>query len=154
MIRYTKAEESWLRRNYRKGTINDTVDAFEEAFGRRPSKQALFVKANNMGLHKDKHGEERRHKAQKTMRWSSKEFERERNWMLENDKGESVVVRLTHLKSAHLCSTAKTYRREKIEKIPIQVFTDFFAGLAAFVKVTFPLFSCKHRSTSLINFYK
>lgn len=87
---YTAAEEAWLRKNYRKGTINDTVDAFEEAFGRRPSKQALFVKANNMGPHKDKHGEERRHKAQKTMRWSSKEFERERNWMLENDKGESV----------------------------------------------------------------
>lgn len=87
---YTPAEEAWLRKNYRKGTINDTVDAFEEAFGRRPSKQALFVKANKMGLHKDKHGEERRHKAQKTMRWSSKEFERERNWMLENDRGESV----------------------------------------------------------------
>ena len=90
MRTYTPAEESWLAENYHVGTINDTLDAFEREFGRRPSKQALFVKANKMGLRKDRHHGERRVRAQKAMRWSSPKFERERNWMLENDTGESV----------------------------------------------------------------
>ena len=87
---YTRAEENWLAENYHAGTINDTLDAFEREFGRRPSKQALFVKCNKMGLHKDRHDEERHVPAQKIMRWSSPEFEREREWMLANDTNESV----------------------------------------------------------------
>ena len=87
---YTDAEEEWIRANYRRGTINDTLDAFEAEFGRRPTKQALFVKANKMGLRKDRHGEERYVTAQKTLRWSSPEFEREREWMLEHDRCQSV----------------------------------------------------------------
>lgn len=122
LTRYTPAEEEWLRENYRFGTINDTVAAFEAEFGRKPSKQAIFVKANNMGLHKDKHHDERRRKAQKTMRWSSPEFASEREWMLENDKGESVFgtidafeaefgVRLTRSQVSLFRSTHGTGRR-------------------------------------------
>lgn len=87
---YTEAEESWLRENYSRGTIHDTVDAFEHEFGRRIDKRAIYVKAHKMGLHKKTHGEERRMPAQKLMRWSSDEFKREREWMLENDVKCSV----------------------------------------------------------------
>lgn len=87
---YTPAEESWLAENYRNGTINDTLDAFEAEFGRRPSKQALFVKANKMGLKKDRHGEERQDPAQVRVRWSEPAFAEMREWMLEHDRGESV----------------------------------------------------------------
>lgn len=87
---YTPAEESWLRENYHVGTINDTLDAFEREFGRRPSKGALFQKANEMGLLKDRHGHERMRPAEKRIRWSSPEFAREKAWMLEHDAGESV----------------------------------------------------------------
>lgn len=87
---YTADEEAWLRDHYPEGTIDDTLDAFEREFGRRPSKQAIFVKANKMGLRKKQHYDERHVPKQKTMRWSSPEFEREREWMLANDVGESV----------------------------------------------------------------
>ena len=89
---YTIAEEAWLAEHYHAGTINDTLDAFEAEFGRRPSRQALFVKANKMGLRKDKHTQERARKAEKAMRWSSPDFEREREWMLANDSGETVFA--------------------------------------------------------------
>lgn len=119
---YTPAEEAWIAENYHAGTINDTLDAFEREFGRRPSKQALFVKANKMGLRKDKHHEERGARAQKAMRWSSPKFEREREWMLANDKGESVFgtieaferefgVRLTRGQVSLFRSTYGTSRR-------------------------------------------
>lgn len=89
---YTEAEEAWLAEHYHTGTAADTVDAFEREFGRRPSNQAIFVKANKMGLKKDTHGEERHQRAQKTMRWSSPELAREREWMLEHDNDESVFA--------------------------------------------------------------
>lgn len=90
MRRYTPDETAWLEANYHAGTINDTLDSFERAFGWRPSKQGVFVKANRMGLHKDRHGHERRVPAQRTMRWSSPEFAEMEAWMLEHDTGESV----------------------------------------------------------------
>ena len=119
---YTPVEEAWLRENYHSGTINDTLDAFEREFGRRPSKQGIFVKANNMGLRKDKHSKERSYKSQKAMRWSSPEFEREREWMLANDTGESVFatidafekefgIRLTRYQVSLFRSTHGTQRR-------------------------------------------
>lgn len=89
---YTPAEESWLREHYHAGTINDTLDAFEAEFGRRPSKQALFVKCNKMGLRKDKHDNERRAPAQMRIRWSEPKFAEMREWMLEHDRGESVFT--------------------------------------------------------------
>lgn len=119
---YSPAEESWLRENYHTGTINDTLDAFEREFGRRPTKQALFLKCNKMGLRKDRHGDERCVPAQKTMRWSSPEFEREREWMLAHDVGESVFgtidafeaefgVRLTRSQVSLFRSTYGTGKR-------------------------------------------
>lgn len=119
---YTPDEEAWLRDNYHVGTINDTLDGFEREFGRRPSKLAVFQKANEMGLRKDRHHDERRRSAQKTMRWSSPEFERERNWMLEHDVGESVFgtidafeaefgVRLTRSQVSLFRSTYGTGKR-------------------------------------------
>lgn len=90
MIRYSKAEEAWLRENYHAGTINDTLDAFEREFGRRPSKQALFVKCNKMGLRKDKHDNERRAPAQMRIRWSEPKFAEMREWMLEQTCQECV----------------------------------------------------------------
>ena len=89
---YTDEENAWLREHYHVGTINDTLDAFEREFGRRPSKQALFVKCNKMGLRKDRHGKERFEPAQKRMRWSEEGFAEMREWMLANDSGESVYA--------------------------------------------------------------
>lgn len=89
---YTPAEESWLRDHYHVGTINDTLDAFEREFGRRPSKQALFVKCNKMGLRKDRHHDERYEPVQQRIRWSEPRFARMREWMLEHDSGESVYA--------------------------------------------------------------
>lgn len=92
MRTYTPAEEDWLVDNYHAGTINDTLDAFEREFGRRPSKQALFVKANKMGLRKDRHYHERFTPAEKRIRWSEPAFADMREWMLEHDRGESVFA--------------------------------------------------------------
>lgn len=89
---YTAAEESWLAEYYHAGTINDTLDAFEREFGRRPSKQALFVKCNKMGLRKDRHDHERYEPAQARIRWSEPAFADMREWMLANDAGESVFA--------------------------------------------------------------
>lgn len=89
---YTPEEESWLREHYHAGTINDTLDGFEREFGRRPSKQALFVKANKMNLRKDRHHDERYEPAQARIRWSEPAFAHMREWMLANDAGESVFA--------------------------------------------------------------
>lgn len=89
---YTAAEEGWLRAHYHAGTINDTLEAFERTFGRRPSKQALFVKANKMGLKKDRHSAERYEPAQARIRWSEEKFSDMREWMLGNDRCESVFA--------------------------------------------------------------
>ena len=89
---WTDAQIRWLRENYRFGTIDYTVEAFEREFGRRPTAHALQVKAHRMGLKKDTHGEGRHQRVQKTMRWSSPELAREREWMLEHDNDESVFA--------------------------------------------------------------
>ena len=122
ITRYTRAETEWLRENYHAGTINDTLDAFEREFGRRPSRQGMFVKANKMGLRKDRHGGERSARAQKRMRWSSPEFEMEREWMIANDTDESVFgtidafekefgIRLTRYQVSLFRSTYGTSKR-------------------------------------------
>ena len=119
---WTEAEEAWLRENYHTGTINDTCEAFEREFGRRPSKQSVYLKADKMGLRKDRHYAERSRRAQKAMRWSSPKFEREREWMLAHDSTESVFetidaferefgVRLTRSQVSLFRSTYGTGRR-------------------------------------------
>lgn len=119
---WTPAEEAWLAEHYHAGTINDTVGALAREFGTAHTKQAVFVKANKMGLRKDRHYAERSARAQKTMRWSSPKFEREREWMLANDDGESVFgtidaferefgVRLTRSQVSLFRSTYGTGKR-------------------------------------------
>lgn len=119
---YTGAEEEWLAENYHVGTINDTLDAFERTFGRRPTKQALFVHCNRKGLHKDQHGDGRRERATTRMRWSEPAFAEHTRWMLENDRTESVFatiaafeerfgIRLTRSQVSLFRSTHGTGRR-------------------------------------------
>lgn len=90
MRTWSAEEEEWLRENYHEGTINDTLARFEEEFGYHHSKQATFVKANKMGLKKDRHAKERKVPAKNIMRWSSPRFAEHKAWMLEHDRGESV----------------------------------------------------------------
>ena len=75
---YTESEETWLRDNYRRGTINDTLDAFEAEFGRRPSKYAIYRKAYKMGLKKVRHSEDRSIKVQKRSWKETKDAEHKR----------------------------------------------------------------------------
>ena len=88
--RWTQAEKDWLAEHYAEGTINDTVAGLERDLGVKRSTQAVFIKAQKMGLRKLNYLGDRARRAEKMMRWSSKEFERERAWMLENDTTESV----------------------------------------------------------------
>lgn len=53
MKRYSAGERAWLVENYRYGTLEDTLDAFEAEFGRRPTSGSLVTKASDMGLRKD-----------------------------------------------------------------------------------------------------
>ena len=52
-VRYSGAEIVWLAENWRLGSVEDTLDAFEAAFGRRPSKGSIATKACELGLRKD-----------------------------------------------------------------------------------------------------
>ena len=84
---WTPEQVEWLRENYPHGTIAENAVAFEEKFGIARSRQCIYQKANKLGLHKLKHVHERNAPAVKRMRWSDPRFEREREWMLENDVG-------------------------------------------------------------------
>ena len=98
MRMWTQAEEAWLAENYHAGTINDTLDAFEREFGHRHSRSATYNKANELGLRKDRHDNERRYRAQARMRWSEPAFAEMREWMVDQwdsgDVGESEVQRV------------------------------------------------------------
>lgn len=81
-----EAEQAWLREHYARGTIYDTLDAFEAEFGWRPSKRTLYVRAHRLGLRKLRQDPEfRGRRAQTIIRWS-REPEMEA-WMLEHDGG-------------------------------------------------------------------
>lgn len=81
-------DEAWLRERYPRMTdINELLDDCEREFGWRPSKTAVYVKANRMGLHKEPVSG-RGDRAERTIRWS-KEPEMER-WMLEHDRGQRM----------------------------------------------------------------
>ena len=90
MRRYTEEQEGWLRDNYGRGTVRDTLDAFEARFGWRPSSGALYQKAHKMRLEKAVGEADRAARAQVRMRWSSPECAEMREWMLENDSTEGV----------------------------------------------------------------
>lgn len=79
-------EEAWLRGSYPRGTIEETCAAFRERFGREVSRQAMYAKANKMGLHKENREDWR--PAERTVRWSQ---EPEMSaWMLAHDHGQRI----------------------------------------------------------------
>lgn len=78
----------WLSEHYpRMTTIDTLLDEFEAEFGWRPTKTAVYVKANRMGLRKNP-VEGRGNRAERTIYWT-KEPEMER-WMLEHDHGQRM----------------------------------------------------------------
>lgn len=86
MRRVDPAEAEWLCENYARGTIYDTLDAFEAEFGYRPSKGTLYQRACKMGLAKDRQDVRiRTGVAERRVDWSE-EPEMEA-WMLAHDKG-------------------------------------------------------------------
>lgn len=90
MARKAPAEETeWLRANYAEGSIRDTQDAFEERFGRRPTRQALYVRACKMGLRKEGPPPmDRGREAARRISWAA---EPEMSaWMLANDTGSMI----------------------------------------------------------------
>lgn len=87
---WTADEIRWLRENYRFGTIAYTCEAFEREFGRPVSRHAMYAQANRHGLCKNVHGDVRDAPAETRIRWSEPGFAEMREWMLENDEGESV----------------------------------------------------------------
>lgn len=120
---WTEAETAWLREHYAEGTINDTLAAMEREFGRTHGKRGVFVKAHKLGLTKARHSAERYQPAQVRVRWSEPAFAEMREWMLENDTGESVFgtidafekefgVRMNRSQVSRFRSTYGTSRRK------------------------------------------
>lgn len=138
MTRWSEDEEQWLRRRYAAGTIEDTIAAFERKFGRRPSKQSLFVKANKLGLHKTKRQAPRR--AVKKIRWSCEP--KLNAWMLEHDHGQKVDLLSAEFKEAFgfplsypqitlwRSSNGKNVRSPhyKVERVPVGTIRDTGKG--------------------------
>jgi len=53
MMRYSAEEVAWLEENYHVGSMDDTLEAFEMRFGRRPGRSGLQTKASKSGWRKD-----------------------------------------------------------------------------------------------------
>lgn len=86
MRRVSERETEWLRNHYSEGTIKDTLDAFEQEFGWRPSKMTIYNRAHKLGVRKQLQDPRiRNDRAQVRIRWSN-EPEMEA-WMLEHDDG-------------------------------------------------------------------
>ena len=88
MPRGRRIDDAWLRERYPRMTdIDMLADDYEREFGWRPSKHAIYAKANRMGLHKEPVAG-RENRAERTIRWSS---EPEMSaWMLEHDHGQRM----------------------------------------------------------------
>ena len=81
-------DPDWLREHYPRMTdIDALLDDCEHDLGWRPSKQAVYVKANRMGLRKEPVAG-RGDRAERTIRWT-REPEMEA-WMLEHDHGQRM----------------------------------------------------------------
>lgn len=91
-VKYGKAAEAWLVDNYGHGDIHDTLDAFEERFGWRPSPGGLYQKAYKLGLEKRRRSGERGKTVERTIRWSDETCAEYREWMLANDRGHSITA--------------------------------------------------------------
>ena len=88
--KYTEAACRWLVDNYGTGDVHDTVDAFEEEFGWRPTPQALYQKAFKLGLVKRPKADERGRLVERRIRWTTEPEMDE--WMRENDRGHSIAA--------------------------------------------------------------
>lgn len=78
----------WLRQNYARGTVHDTLDAFEARFGWRPTPRTVYVQASRMGLRKELRRQDpriRADRAQVRVAWSREPTWEA--WMLEHDTG-------------------------------------------------------------------
>lgn len=86
-MRYTDAEEAWLRENWGRRDVRTVSARFAEAFGRDPGPCALRCKAQRMGLGRQAKTDhvERCRRAERTVRWSREPVMTA--WMLENDNG-------------------------------------------------------------------
>ena len=91
-VKYTAEENAWIVENYGDGDINDTLDRFEEKFGWKPTRQALYQKAYKFGLVKRRRSDERGKLVERTVRWSSPECADFLAWMLEHDRGHSIAA--------------------------------------------------------------
>ena len=88
--KYTAEACAWLVDNYGVGDVHDTVDAFEEEFGWRPTPQALYQKAFKLGLVKRPKADGRGRLVERRIRWTTEPEMDE--WMRENDRGHSIAA--------------------------------------------------------------
>lgn len=81
-----RIDVDWLRGSYpRMTTIDELLDDHEREFGWRPTRTAVYVKANRLGIRKDPvAGRDQR--AERTVRWSDEP--EMRAWMLAHDHGQ------------------------------------------------------------------
>lgn len=88
--KYTPEACAWLVDRYGAGDVHDTLDAFEARFGWRPTPQALYQKANKLGLVKRPKADERGRIVERRIVWT-REPEMDA-WMREHDKGHSIAA--------------------------------------------------------------
>lgn len=88
--KYTPEACAWLSDNYGAGDVHDTLDAFEQRFGWRPTAQALYQKANRSGLVKRPKADARGRLVERRIVWK-REPEMDA-WMREHDKGHSIAA--------------------------------------------------------------
>ena len=88
MPRGKPIDVKWLRERYPEMTdINRLLDDYERDFGWRPSKTAVYVKANKLGIHK-RPVAGRNKACERPVFWGKEPEMRE--WMLEHDHGQRV----------------------------------------------------------------
>lgn len=91
-VKYTPEQVEWLRAHYADGDVLDTVERFGERFGWRPSVQALYQKANKLGLVKRRRSNERGKRVERTVRWSDPTCAEYDAWMRAHDRGHSIAI--------------------------------------------------------------
>lgn len=122
MSRQTDAERRWLVDNYARGSIHDTIDAFEAEFGWRPTRQTIYQRAHKLGLRKMLQDPRiRTDKAVTRVVWSHEP--KMEAWMLEHDTGamqdtierfeDEFGFRLTRGQVSRFRSSHGTQKRDK-----------------------------------------
>lgn len=85
---WTDEECAWLRERWPLHTDSaSALDEFEARFGRRPTVLSVRMKADALGIRKqkDRTGRKSPEAAQQAIRWSRPEFAHMKAWMLEHD---------------------------------------------------------------------